>query len=178
MKEIIVNGIPRGVPADTGRDHDKTLLAYLREDLGLTGTKAGCGIGVCGSCTVLVDDKPVRSCVTKLSRVPGKRVLTIEGMEGLDEAEEGLHPLQRAFLEAGAVQCGFCTPGMILSSYALLKQNPDPSREEVRDSLKHNLCRCTGYQQIVDAVLLAAERLASSRPAGGRGPRNPIKETK
>lgn len=167
MSEIIVNGRVYELPGNTGGTQEKTLLAFLRENLGLTGTKAGCGIGVCGSCTVLVDDKPVRSCVTKLSRATGKRVLTIEGMEELEEAENGLHPLQSAFLEAGAVQCGFCTPGMILSSYALLQDNPDPSREEVREALKNNLCRCTGYVQIVDAVLLAAKRLAASRRAGG-----------
>jgi carbon-monoxide dehydrogenase small subunit len=171
MNEITVNGVVHELPEggrETGGADEKTLLAFLREDLGLTGTKAGCGIGACGSCTVLVDDKPLRSCVTKLSRALGKRVLTIEGMETLDEAEDGLHPLQHAFLEAGAVQCGFCTPGMILSAYALLKSNPHPTREEVREALKRNLCRCTGYVQIVDAVLLAAESLASSRAAGGR----------
>ena len=178
MSEITVNGIVYGVPADTLGAKDKTLLAFLREDLGLTGTKAGCGIGACGSCTVLVDGKPVRSCVTKLSRAAGRRVLTIEGMEKLDEAADGLHPLQHAFLEAGAVQCGFCTPGMILSSYALLQDNPDPSREEIREALKNNLCRCTGYVQIVDAVLLAAERLAASRRTGGPRPGTEKKETR
>lgn len=152
MKTLRINGVLRDINYPDG---DKTLLAFLRENLGLTGTKAGCGIGVCGSCTVLAGGRPVRSCVTPVSQIIGQEILTIEGMETLPEAEEGLHPVQRAFLEAGAVQCGFCTPGMILTSYALLKTDPEPDRSQIREALKNNLCRCTGYQQIVDAVQLA-----------------------
>ncbi len=153
MLEISVNGLTRYVdPADS----ERTLLNWLREDLELKGTKNGCAIGACGACTVLLDQRPVRSCVTKLSRAAGKAVLTIEGMESPDGE---LHPLQQAFLDAGAVQCGFCTPGMIMSAWGLLLRNPRPDREEIKKALKPNLCRCTGYQQIFDAVELAAERM-------------------
>jgi carbon-monoxide dehydrogenase small subunit len=153
MLEISVNGLTRYVdPADG----ERTLLNWLREDLELKGTKNGCAIGACGACTVLLDQRPVRSCITKLSRAAGKTVLTIEGMESPDGE---LHPLQQAFLDAGAVQCGFCTPGMIMSAWGLLLRNPRPDREEIKKALKPNLCRCTGYQQIFDAVELAAERM-------------------
>jgi len=133
---------------------DQLLLEYLREDLDLTGTKNGCAIGVCGACTVLVDDKALRACKTKLGSLEGKSILTIEG---LSPNPEKLHPLQQAFLDNGAVQCGFCTPGMVLSAHALLLANPKPSRAEIRRGINANLCRCTGYQQIVDAVEQAAE---------------------
>lgn len=133
-----------------------TLSTWLRETLSLTGTKIGCGIGVCGSCTVLVNGEPKRTCRLSLKDVEGASVLTIEGLAALDGT---LHPIQQAFLDAGAIQCGFCTPGMVLAAYALLMNNPRPSRAEIRQALKGNLCRCTGYQQIVDAVLLAAERM-------------------
>jgi aerobic carbon-monoxide dehydrogenase small subunit len=137
-------------------DPDKQLAAWLREELCLTGTKIGCNIGVCGSCTVLVDGEPRRSCKLKLKDVEGKKITTIEGIASTDGS---LHPLQQAFLDAGAIQCGFCTAGMVLTAYALLKKNPHPERDEVRQALKGNLCRCTGYQQIIDAVLLAAKRM-------------------
>ena len=153
LLEITVNGLIRYVdPAKS----DRTLLTWLREDLDLKGTKNGCSIGACGACTVLLDKRPVRSCVIKLSRAAGKSVVTIEGMESPDGE---LHPLQQAFLDAGAVQCGFCTPGMILSAWGLLLRTPQPSREEIKKALKSNLCRCTGYQQIFEAVELAAERM-------------------
>ena len=138
---------------------DKKLSTWLREDLSLTGVKIGCDIGVCGSCTVLVDGEPKRSCKLKLKDVEDREVLTIEGISAPDGT---LHPVQQAFLDAGAIQCGFCTPGMVLTAYALLKKSPHPKREEVRQALKGNLCRCTGYQQIIDAVLLAAERIDES----------------
>ncbi len=150
---IEVNGTR--YPLAPGQE-DRKLLDFIREDLGLTGTKNGCGIGVCGACTVLVDGKPKRSCVTKLRQASGKSVVTIEGLENSDGT---LHPLQQAFIDAGAVQCGFCTPGMILTAYALLRENSTPGRREIRHALRNNLCRCTGYQQIVDAVELAAERM-------------------
>mgnify|MGYP006294440191 CR=1 FL=1 len=152
-KYIEVNGTRRAVAPG---QEERKLIDFIREDLGLTGTKNGCGIGVCGACTVLVNGKPKRSCITKLQQVTGKSVLTIEGLEGSDGS---LHPLQQAFIDAGAVQCGFCTPGMILTSYALLAENADPDREEIRHALRGNLCRCTGYQQIISAVELAAERM-------------------
>lgn len=156
MERINVNGRDYSL---TGIDVNKPLLRYLREDLRLTGTKNGCGIGACGACTVLLEEKPVRSCVTSVKKAAGKKVITIEGME---TADGGLHPLQQAFLDAGAVQCGFCTPGMVLTAYALLLTKPKPDRIEIRKALKNNLCRCTGYQQIVDAVESAAERMAES----------------
>jgi carbon-monoxide dehydrogenase small subunit len=130
-----------------------TLLHVLREDLGLTGTKEGCGVGDCGACTVLLDGKPIASCLTLAVEVQNREVLTIEGLSKDGE----LHPLQRAFIDHFAVQCGFCTPGMILSAKALLDRNPHPIEEEVRHAVSGNLCRCTGYVKIVEAVLAAAE---------------------
>ncbi len=130
----------------------RPLLEVLREDLGLTGTKKGCGEGECGSCTVLVDGRPVCSCITPVGSLQGRTVLTIEGL-----AEDGeLDRLQRAFIKAGAVQCGFCTPGMIMAAKALLDRNPRPGREEIRRALSGNLCRCTGYEKIFEAVEAAA----------------------
>jgi len=143
-----------GVPG-----HER-LLDLLRRRLGLTGTKEGCGVGECGACTVLVDGRAVNACLTAAWQVAGREVTTIEGL-----APEGeLHPLQAAFLEAGAVQCGFCTPGMILAAADLLAREPDPSRETIRRALAGNLCRCTGYQHIVLAVRRAARRLRGEEP--------------
>jgi len=135
-------------------DTEKNLLEYLREELDLIGAKNGCGIGVCGACTVLIDNEPKRSCILKVKDIIGKEVLTIEGMANPDGT---LHPLQQAFVDAGAIQCGFCTPGMVLSAHAFLLKNPHPTRAEARQAIKGNLCRCTGYQQIIDAILTAAE---------------------
>ncbi len=126
----------------------KSLLHVLREDLKLTGTKEGCGKGECGSCTVLLDGKPVTSCLVPISQVNGKSVITIEGIG----SEKHLHPLQKAFIEEGAVQCGFCTPGMIISSYALLKEKSIPTEDEIKEAIAGNLCRCTGYAKIIKAV--------------------------
>ncbi len=150
---IEVNGIARTV--DDAKS-SMTLLSFLREELALKGTKNGCGIGSCGTCTVLVDMKPVRSCVTPLAKCEGKKILTIEGMASADGT---LHPIQQAFIDAGAIQCGFCTPGMVLNARALLHKNPSPEREEIRAAFKNVLCRCTGYQQIIDAVELASKRM-------------------
>lgn len=137
---------------------DETLLEVLRTRLKVTGVKKGCGEGECGSCTVLLDGKPVVSCLLPAVKVTGRQVLTIEGLsEG-----ENLHPIQEAFLEAGAVQCGFCTPGMILSTKALLDACPEPSREEIRQALSGNICRCTGYIQIQEAVQLAGRKMSTS----------------
>jgi len=144
-----------------GEDYDllvppnKTLLEVLREDLALTGTKEGCQDGTCGACTVLLDGKAVRSCLVLAVEAEGKEVVTIEG---LSKGEE-LHPIQEAFVNYGAVQCGFCTPGMILAAKALLDSNPNPSEEEIREAISGNLCRCTGYVKIVEAIAAAARRL-------------------
>ena len=127
----------------------ETLLEVLRERLLLTGTKEGCGTGDCGACTVLIDGKPVTSCLTLAVSVEGRQIVTIEGISGNGE----LHPLQRAFVEHGAIQCGFCTPGTVLSAKALLDRNPNPTEAEVRRAIQGNLCRCTGYKKIVEAIL-------------------------
>lgn len=135
-------------------DSKRNLAEWLREELYLTGTKIGCGIGVCGSCTILVEGEAKRSCLLKLETVEGKSITTIEGLSAADGT---LHPLQQAFVDAGAIQCGFCTPGMVLSALALLLKNHHPTRREIRQALQGNICRCTGYQQIVDAVERAAK---------------------
>lgn len=131
----------------------KLLLEVLREELNLTGAKLGCCSGYCGACTVLIDGKPVKSCLVLARQAIGKEITTIEGLSG----DGQLHPVQQAFIEYFAVQCGFCTPGMILSSKALLDVNPNPTEEEVKMALVGNLCRCTGYVKIVEAVLAAAK---------------------
>ena len=135
---------------------NKRLLDVLRDDLGLTGVKEGCAIGECGACTVIMNGKNVCSCMILAGQAQGANIITIEGLEG---PQGGLHPIQEAFIEAGAVQCGFCTPGMILSSLVLLKNNPNPTKEEIKEAISGNLCRCTGYKQIIEAVQLAAERI-------------------
>jgi len=136
----------------------RTLADFLRDELGLTGTKLGCEHGVCGACTVLVDGAAVRSCLMLAVQAEGADVLTIEGLAG-----DGLHPVQEAFWEHHGLQCGFCTPGMVLTAYARLQERPSTSEEEIREALAGNLCRCTGYQNIVVAVRAAAETLAGAR---------------
>ena len=155
--QIIVNGEPCSVQVDI-RD---TLLTVIRERLFLTGTKRGCDAGECGACTVLLDGRPVNSCMILAVDAAGRAVQTIEGL-----ADSASKTIQRAFVEQGAVQCGFCTPGMILTTYALLNRCPDPGPSEVREALSGNLCRCTGYKKIVDAVLAAARYLGDSKVAG------------
>jgi aerobic-type carbon monoxide dehydrogenase small subunit (CoxS/CutS family) len=145
---LVVNGDPVEVLVPV----HKTLLEVLREDLGLTGTKHGCELGECGTCTVLVDGEPQLSCVVLPVQVEERRITTVEGLTDTSERT----PLQRAFAERGAAQCGYCTPGMLLSATALLARNPHPSEVEVREALAGNLCRCTGYLKIVEAVLEAA----------------------
>ncbi|MBS3921198.1 MAG: (2Fe-2S)-binding protein [Deltaproteobacteria bacterium] len=132
---------------------NKTLLEALRDDLRLTGTKESCGEGVCGSCTVLLDGAPVRSCLTLAVAVQGKKITTIEGLR----VGEKLHPVQEAFVNHHAIQCGFCSPGMILTAYALLKENPTPTETEIRRAISGNICRCTGYAKIVEAIKSLAE---------------------
>jgi carbon-monoxide dehydrogenase small subunit len=135
---------------------DELLVDTLRDRMGLTGTKVGCGIGECGACTVLLDGKPVCSCLILAAAVNGRRVLTIEGLKG---KQGELQPVQEAFIEGGAIQCGFCTPGMLLTVQGLLNENPKPTREDVIAAIAGNLCRCTGYAKIIDAALKAGEKM-------------------
>jgi len=145
----------------------KTLLDVLRDDLGLTGGKSGCDDGNCGACTVILDGKAVKSCLLLAPQAKGKEVLTIEGL-----GKEGmLHPLQQAFIDHFAVQCGFCTPGMILAAKALLDENPRATEEEIRRGLHGNICRCTGYVKIVEAVESARDRMASTEATSSKRPR-------
>lgn len=134
---------------------NRTLVEFLREDLQLRGTTEGCGVGVCGCCTVLVDGEPVSSCIELAINVDGRSVRTVEGLADLSPGDE-LHPLQEAFQDHEGFQCGYCTPGMLMSSYALLESNPDPSEPEIKAYLSENLCRCTGYASIVRSVQVAA----------------------
>lgn len=157
IAEFMVNGKPHEVIVEP----HMLLIDVLRDKLGLTGTKYACGAGDCGSCTVLVDGNPVFSCLTLAVTAKGKSILTIEGLA----RGAALHPIQQAFVDKGAVQCGFCTPAMVLSAKAFLDDNPDPSRDDIRLALAGNLCRCTGYVKIVDAVESAAETLSK----GGKG---------
>jgi aerobic carbon-monoxide dehydrogenase small subunit len=138
----------------------RTLNEVLREDLNLTGTKLGCGTGDCGACTVLVDGRTVSSCLTLAVTVNGKTVQTVEG---LAPSGESLHPIQKAFIEKGAIQCGFCTAGMEMSALHLLQHTPSPTEKEIREGLSGNLCRCTGYNQIVDAIGTAAKEMKENR---------------
>ena len=153
-----------GLTYETEVEPRRTLLELIREDLELTGTKEGCGLGECGTCTVLVDGKPIKSCITLAVQANGREVTTIEGLEKPDGT---LHPLQQAFIDHGAIQCGFCTPGMILSAKALLDEKPRPTELEVRQDIAGTLCRCTGYQKIVEAILSVAE---ANVGATGRSP--------
>lgn len=149
--EIVVNGRARKIESEA----ERPLLDVLREDLGLTGTKYGCGEGQCRACTVLMDGKPVTSCLIPMRAAAGKSITTIEGLG--DAAK--LHPVQQAFLEAGAMQCGYCTPGMILRTVALLEAAPSPTEAQVVEGLNGNLCRCGGYIQILEAVRKAASKM-------------------
>lgn len=149
-----------GVDTHLEVPEDRRVVDLLREDLGLTGVKECCGSGECGACTVLVDGRARLSCLMLAAQLSGRNVVTIEGLSDGDT----LHPVQEAFVENGAVQCGFCTPGMVLSAVDLLRRNPAPSPENIREGLSGNLCRCTGYQMIVEAVHAAAENLRKEEP--------------
>jgi aerobic-type carbon monoxide dehydrogenase small subunit (CoxS/CutS family) len=151
LLQLTVDGLPLTAMIEPGR----TLLRVLRDDLGRTGTKEGCDDSECGACMVLVDGRPVNSCSYLALQADGRAVTTVEGLA----ADDALHPLQRAFLEGGGIQCGFCTPGMLISAAALLARDPDPSEEAIRDGLAGNLCRCTGYQPIIRAVRRAAAEM-------------------
>ena len=154
--KLTVNGVERVVETAPNR----RLLDLLREDLGLMGTKEGCGIGECGACTVILDGRKVNSCMVLAGQAEGGTVVTIEGLGG---HEQRLHPLQQAFIETGAVQCGYCTPGMIVSAADLLECNPDPSVEEIKEAVAGNICRCGAYSQIIDAVQTAARSMKSMK---------------
>lgn len=153
--ELTVNGEPYELAVEPWR----TLLEVIREDIGLTGAKEACSTGECGNCMVILDGKPVNSCLVLAVDASGKEVLTIEGL-----AEGGkLHPIQKAFVEHGAIQCGFCTPGMILAAKTLLDNNPEPTGPEVKEAISGNLCRCTGYVKIIEAILAASHSLAGRK---------------
>ena len=151
VRELHVNGAARPVEADAGR----TLLSVLRDDLALTGAKYGCGEGRCGACTVLVDGRPVRSCITRVETTTDKKVRTIEGIA----IGEKLHALQEAFLTVGSMQCGYCTPGMIMSAMAFLTETPEPTREEIIRGMNGNICRCGTYSRIIAAIEMAAKAM-------------------
>ena len=146
--KVMINVTVNQKDCELAVEPNMTLVDMLREELHLTGTKKGCGLGECGACTVLLDGQPVSSCVMLAVEAQGRDIVTIEGLE----TEKGLHPLQQAFVEKGAIQCGFCTPGMLLSAKALLDDDPQPDEQDIRKAISGNLCRCTGYQKIVEAV--------------------------
>jgi carbon-monoxide dehydrogenase small subunit len=161
MKRVIELHI-NGLPYDVMVSPEDLLIDVLREKLDLTGTKKGCGQGDCGTCTVLIDGRRALACLTLAIACQGRRILTIEGME-----KDGvLHPIQQAFIDKGAVQCGYCTPGMVLSAKALLDENPSPTEHEIKLGISGNLCRCTGYVKIVDAVREAAKVMAAGAGKG------------
>jgi carbon-monoxide dehydrogenase small subunit len=137
----------------------ETLVDVLRDDLGLTGTKEGCGLGECGACTVIMDGKAVNSCLVLAAEADGKQITTIEGLADDDR----LHPIQEAFVEHGGLQCGFCTPGMIMSAKALLDENPNPSEEDIRRGIAGNFCRCTGYTKIIESIKAAAKNMQGAK---------------
>jgi aerobic carbon-monoxide dehydrogenase small subunit len=154
MKKLITLKV-NGKDYELAAAPNRTLTQALRDDLRLLGTKEGCGVGDCGACTVIMDGKPVNSCLILAVQAAGSEITTIEGVAGAG----GLHPIQRAFVDLGAVQCGFCTPGMVLSAKSLLDGKPEPTEQEIRQALSGNLCRCTGYQKIVEAVQEAAKMM-------------------
>ncbi|MBQ2147120.1 MAG: (2Fe-2S)-binding protein [Firmicutes bacterium] len=161
---IPVSFILNGKPVRCEVPAEETLVDTIRNRFRLTGTKKGCGTGDCGSCTVLLDGTAVRSCTLLTGMVEGRSVTTIEGVGTMDH----LHPVQQAFVDVNAIQCGYCIPGMVLTAIALLRENPDPTEEEIRLAISGNLCRCTGYQKIVEAIQLAAERMRQTGEEAAR----------
>ena len=149
---LTINGVPKSVTADAG----ETLLAILRHE-GYVGVKKGCGAGDCGACAVLLNGHAVNSCLVLAAKADGAEIITVEGLASSD----GLHPLQEAFVDEGAVQCGYCTPGMLMSAIDLLTRNPDPSEDEIKEAISGNLCRCTGYAKQIRAIQIAAQRMRS-----------------
>jgi len=156
---MIIRFVLNGKETQIDCTPDRRVIDLLREDFGLTGIKEGCGSGECGTCTILVDGENRLSCLMLAVQLEGKSITTIEGLAG----ENRQHPLQEAFIRCGAVQCGYCSPGMILAARALLTENPEPTREQIREALSGNLCRCTGYQKIVDAVEAAARTMKKEK---------------
>jgi carbon-monoxide dehydrogenase small subunit len=152
--ELTVNGVKHELEVPP----NQRLIDVLRGELALTGTKEGCGIGICGACTVIMDGRTVSGCLTLAVQANGREILTIEGLE----RDGALHPVQQAFLDRSGVQCGFCTPGQIMAAKALLDQNPKPTRDQIKDAMLGNLCRCTGYYKIIEAIEAAAEQGAAS----------------
>ncbi len=153
--KLKVNGISYDVRVQSKR----SLLSVLRDELGYTGVKEGCGAGECGACTIIMDGKAINSCMVLAVEADGSEILTIEGLSDGDN----LHPIQKHFIEKGAIQCGFCTPGMILTTYEFLKKNPDPTEDEIKVAISGNLCRCTGYVQIIEAITAAAKDMKSNK---------------
>jgi carbon-monoxide dehydrogenase small subunit len=158
MKKML-NLFVNDLPYEVGVSPKTTLVELLRNEIGLTGTKRACNSGACGSCTVLVDGKAVNSCSVLAIQVQGKHITTIEGVADGTK----LHPIQEAFLDHGGFQCGFCTPGMIMTAKALLEETPHPSRQEIKEGIAGNLCRCTGYVRIIDSIALAARRMEETQ---------------
>jgi carbon-monoxide dehydrogenase small subunit len=155
METIHIHFTVNGKAVEVETTANRRLLDILRDELGLTGTKEGCDVGECGACTVVLNGQAVHSCLILAPQADGAEILTVEGLSD----GQTLHPLQKNFLEYGAVQCGFCIPGMLMSSYALLKENPNPREEEIKDAIAGNLCRCTGYKQIIKAVKVTVEEV-------------------
>jgi len=162
---LTVNGTEHAIEVEPRQ----LLVHAIREELDLTGTHIGCDTGNCGACTVLKDGEPIKSCLMFATQADGSELMTVEGMEDLPEAGDDLHPLQEGFREEHGLQCGYCTPGMIMSGKALLDENPDPSEEEIREAISGNLCRCTGYQNIVRSIEYAAEELEEGEIAAADG---------
>jgi carbon-monoxide dehydrogenase small subunit len=169
MSDNVIQMTVNGSVRQSKSDPDRTLLNVLREDLGLTGAKDGCSQGDCGACVVLVNGRAVNSCMMLAPQAQDCEIVTIEGLGG----EAGLHPLQKAFAETWAFQCGFCTPGMLMSCFALLQTNDSPSREEILSAVSGNFCRCTGYQAVVKAVEQAAAEMQAAKTAGRSGEGGP-----
>jgi carbon-monoxide dehydrogenase small subunit len=164
MKEIAMTVTVNGERREMSAPPWETLIECLRDRLGLLGTKKSCDVQVCGACTVLLDGRPVSACTLLAFEARGKHVSTIEGLASGDD----LHPVQEAFIEHGALQCGFCTPGMIMATVALLDERPTPTVDEVKHYMRGNICRCTGYKRILEAILAAGKRMANGAPKHGR----------